>query len=341
MENTMLQSSKRPLQCEQDEQDLVSKKMRLSVPAQNEDVMKTAPTDVQMKTLITFEKFMRTKLFNKKLTKSDLEQFCLQKICEAIMHKTELGEVYQLVKKQDQLIESLRKDVQQLSKQNRDLEIVHKKLINEMKGPNSKQKPLVPLKITRSVGLQVKLAMNADPLKKRAPATPNRSSPITNTVSSSTTPVNSRQRNVQTNGTVVRQVTNSASPRKPVTPSATILSQALQPSNNRQSTTPTNKTRALIRPKTVETTKPSNPGVIDLTDEDDRAAKPLAGQPIKLDAKQIATATKIAPAKSILKPPNTQNRLIAANQHIKTNTVINKSKLRRFGYDLNNIRSEM
>lgn len=74
------------------------------------------------------------------------------------MHKSDLGTMCQQLRMQEQLIESMRKEIQQLTKQGRDLEIVNKKLINDLKQQNTSQKPLSPLKITRSVGLQVKFS---------------------------------------------------------------------------------------------------------------------------------------------------------------------------------------
>lgn len=108
------------------------------------------------KCLTTFAQFMSDRKLPK-LTRSDLEQFALQKICEAIIRKTNVGELNQKVKKYEAIIETLRKDVAQLAKQARDLEIVNRKLMNEIKSQTGTDKPLVPLKITRSVGLQVKL----------------------------------------------------------------------------------------------------------------------------------------------------------------------------------------
>lgn len=195
------QPGKRPLPFE--DQDVAAKKIRLSDLTPKDDSKKSV-CDGKIKTLTSFESYMRHKVFNKKLTKSDLEQFCLQKICEVIMHKTELGDLHQTVRKQEQIIETLRKDLQQLTKQARDLDIVNKKLINELKGQNGKQKPLVPLKITRSVGLQVKLTVSNEQTRKRAPNTPNRPN-VTN--STSTTPSNNRPRTVTPiNNNVVKQV---------------------------------------------------------------------------------------------------------------------------------------
>lgn len=197
-------STKRPLPPD-DEKSITTKKIRLSEsPVKDETTTKKTEGD-KLKVLTSFESFMRTKIFNKKLTKSDLEQFCIQKICEVIMHKTELGELSQLVKKQEQVHEQLRRDIQQLTKQARDLDIVNKKLMNELKSQNGKQKPLVPLKITRSVGLQVKLNVGADQTRKRTPSTPIRT-PIA-TISNNSTPANnSRQRTVPQTSNVVRQV---------------------------------------------------------------------------------------------------------------------------------------
>lgn len=188
----------------EDSQDgVATKKMRLS-ESPTKDGNKKLASDSKANTLTSFVSFMRSKIFKNQLSKSDLEQLCLQKICEVVMHKTELGDLLQTVRKQEQTIESLRKDMQQLTKQTKDLEIVNKKLMNELKGQNGKQKPLVPLKITRSVGLQVKLSLGNEQARKRGPNTPNRTTP--SGAASNTTPVNNRSRTIAQNNTVVRQV---------------------------------------------------------------------------------------------------------------------------------------
>lgn len=145
---------------------------------------------------------MQNKKLENKLTRSDLEQFCLQKICEAIMHKTDVGELHQTIKKQEQIIENLRKDLQQLTKQTRDLDIVNKKLMNELRAQNGPKKPLVPLKITRSVGLQVKLNTSTEASSRRkAPV------PTTPRTPTNNTPTTARPRTIApANTAVVRQV---------------------------------------------------------------------------------------------------------------------------------------
>lgn len=159
----------------------------------------------KVKTLINFEQFMKKRSLGEgKLTRSDLEQFCLQKICEAIMHKTEVGELHQTIKKQETIIENLRKDLAQLTKQTRDLDIVNRKLMNEMKAQHVNQKPLVPLKITRSVGLQVKLNLGTETVTRRKSYTTN----TPRTPNTPTTPNNviNRVRAAPPGSNVVRQV---------------------------------------------------------------------------------------------------------------------------------------
>ncbi|XP_056646747.1 uncharacterized protein LOC130451629 [Diorhabda sublineata] len=258
----------------------------------------------KIKTLITFEKFMKqSNLGEGKLTRSDLEQFCLQKICEVLIHKTDTGELHQRIKKQEQIIESLRKDVQELSKQTRDLDIVNKKLMTELQSHNNNQKPIVPLKITRSVGLQVKLTSFRELISRRRtlpymtilPRTP--STPV---------PPNAvnLQRNVQVNNSVIRQVvptTPSTAPSPLKTPTtAPILTQALQ-----------------IRP---------TPGVIDFIDEEYRTAKNVsqksilnknAGTPIKNVNKNGMAQNKASPKGTSAKG---QSKTVAVGQAKTTPT---------------------
>ncbi|KAJ8922216.1 hypothetical protein NQ315_004153 [Exocentrus adspersus] len=288
-----------------------NKKIRLTDRSKTEEKAFSCKNN-KVKTLLNFEKFMQNKKLENKLTRSDLEQFCLQKICEAIIHKTEVGELHQTIKKQEQIIENLRKDLQQLTKQARDLDIVNKKLMNELRSQNGLKKPLVPLKITRSVGLQVKLNVpetnNNTSNRRKGPAPTPPRTPNNN---------NSRARTITpTNASVVRQV--ATSPRK--TPTSTpLLSQALQ---SRQ-TTPVNAAakRPPIRPKPVETQKPANTSVIDLTDEDDKAAK---GSVKIITNKTIALSQgksiNIVPNKTVAnKTISNQGKTVAVGQIKSTN----------------------
>lgn len=93
----------------------------------------------------------------KKLTRANLEEFCIQKMCEVLVHKNEIGELRHQLQTQEQIMEFWKKESAAMTKQVRDLEIVNKKMLNELKLSKEKETPTVPVKITRSVGLQVKL----------------------------------------------------------------------------------------------------------------------------------------------------------------------------------------
>lgn len=87
------------------------------------------------------------------MTKADLEELALQKIVEAIVHKSEFAEMRELIEKQEKIINSHRMRITELSKQFRDLEMVHNRVIRDIEQKNSQF--IMPVKITRAVGLQV------------------------------------------------------------------------------------------------------------------------------------------------------------------------------------------
>lgn len=99
---------------------------------------------------------MKTKSL-KKLSRRHLEEFCIQKMCEVLIHKSEVGELRHQLQTQEQMMEFWKKETTAMAKQVKDLEIVNKKMLNELKIRQEKDTPPVPVKITRSVGLQVKL----------------------------------------------------------------------------------------------------------------------------------------------------------------------------------------
>lgn len=116
-------------------------------------------TSKKLVVLNCVSEYMQKKTLTK-LTRNDLEELCILKICEAICHKSELGELRHQLGVQEQMIEMWRKEATQLTKQARDLEIVNKRLLHEVRLKNERDKPLIPVKITRSVGLQVRSDSN-------------------------------------------------------------------------------------------------------------------------------------------------------------------------------------
>ncbi|XP_060519699.1 activating transcription factor 7-interacting protein 1 [Cylas formicarius] len=254
--------------------NLAPKKIKL-VDNETADVQ----TSDKVKTLSAFAKFMQCRRFASKLSRSDLEQFCIQKICECVMMKSSEGELHQTIKKQEKCIENLKRDMQQLLKQSKDLEIVNKKLMSELRNQNTLKKPLVPLKITRSVGLQVRMNPGNDAAnqRKRPLPSPQKQNPTVQAVG--TTVVN-RARSTPNASPVVKKVLATTPTKSPLstTPTTTasvasnpLLTKALQ--LNRRPVVSKRIATPNARPKVVEPNKPANPGVIDLTDEDDRTLK--------------------------------------------------------------------
>ncbi|XP_049819607.1 activating transcription factor 7-interacting protein 1 isoform X2 [Aethina tumida] len=233
--------------------DSSRKKIRLDESTSTESMK--SEFEETPKCLTTFAQFMSDRKLPK-LTRSDLEQFALQKICEAIIRKTNVGELNQKVKKYEAIIETLRKDVAQLAKQARDLEIVNRKLMNEIKSQTGTDKPLVPLKITRSVGLQVKLNY-PEGYRRRSTGS------ATGSPQKNPTPQTTR------GPKPAQQVFNRMNSTPKTSPN--LLAQALQPRRvvTNQTPTPPPKCNVTVR-KSSESPRSS---VIDLTDEDDRANK--------------------------------------------------------------------
>ncbi|XP_021929406.1 uncharacterized protein LOC110834501 isoform X3 [Zootermopsis nevadensis] len=98
--------------------------------------------------------FMRDLHVNliKKLSRNELEEFVVQKLCESVTDRCTLGDLRQKCQSLEQLVDQWRKKAQQLQKQNRDMDVVMKRCISDVRA--KKERP-IPVKITRSVGLQV------------------------------------------------------------------------------------------------------------------------------------------------------------------------------------------
>ncbi|KAI5637463.1 fibronectin-III type domain-containing protein [Phthorimaea operculella] len=88
------------------------------------------------------------------MTRDDLEEFCILKIVESIIDRSNLNEIRTKLKTMALNIEEYKKKAMMLTKQNRDLQVVLKSVQEEQKKSTGKQ-PITPLKITRSVGMQV------------------------------------------------------------------------------------------------------------------------------------------------------------------------------------------
>lgn len=150
----------------------------------NKDIVKMVPSEIpiplypppKLKNLSPEESislgFMKKfrKTFDK-MTKQDLEELVLQKVVEAIIHRSEFAEMRELIEKQEKLITSHRSKISELSKQFRDLEMVHNRVVKDIEQRNSQF--IMPVKITRAVGLQVYIPNKKSVLESTAPASGN------------------------------------------------------------------------------------------------------------------------------------------------------------------------
>lgn len=101
------------------------------------------------------ENFVKTAKKNlSDMTRNDLEEFCILKIVESIVDRSNLSEIKIKLKSLSQALEDQKKKALAIAKQNRDLQVVLKSVQEEQK-KNMPETCITPLKITRSVGLQV------------------------------------------------------------------------------------------------------------------------------------------------------------------------------------------
>nr|CAD7427816.1 unnamed protein product [Timema monikensis] len=90
-----------------------------------------------------------------KMTRDDLEEMVMQKMCELIAHRSELGQNRQKIQSLELLNDQLRRKSLQLQKQAKDLHTVTQRLVNELR--TRKDGKMTPVRLTRSVGLQVQV----------------------------------------------------------------------------------------------------------------------------------------------------------------------------------------
>ena len=132
-----------------------SNKRRPSAELSSEPETKRAKMDgdKDSEAIIDTRKF---KKLIKKMTRSDLEDMIESKMIELIKDRTEIGQLRKKVDSYEAKVEKWQARAQALSKQCTDLGTVMKKYITDVK--NTPRDRVTPVKITRSVGLQVMTA---------------------------------------------------------------------------------------------------------------------------------------------------------------------------------------
>lgn len=136
----------------------VTKKFQTYLPLGNKNKKEEKSKEkLPLKTL-SLSEFMKTKKNNNKMTMTDLEEFCIQKISEITAYKTQLKKsIRKKVKMQQQLIATMTQEIRQVKNQARELQFVNEKLLNDLKQQNPTQKPLKLLKMARSIKVQVNI----------------------------------------------------------------------------------------------------------------------------------------------------------------------------------------
>ncbi|GLG95564.1 Uncharacterized protein GBIM_02497 [Gryllus bimaculatus] len=88
------------------------------------------------------------------MSRNDLEELILQKMCEAVTQRSKCGELRELAQTLEEKLKTWQKKCVQLTKQVKDLNVVLKRYGSDLqsKGPGA-----IPVRITRSVGLQVQM----------------------------------------------------------------------------------------------------------------------------------------------------------------------------------------
>lgn len=172
------------------------------------------------------------------MTRDDLEEFCTLKLVESIIERSNLNDIKSKLKTMAIGIEEYKKKAMMLSKQNRDLQVVLKSIQEELKKKSGNA--ITPLKITRSVGMQVIM-----PDKNRRKGTGQNTGVSPNT---------NAQTNVINNNTIRPQKNSNQNQRlqKPATTLQTIPVPRLVPATN------TNVTNKPAQTTTTTTTTTNN-----------------------------------------------------------------------------------
>ncbi|XP_041986475.1 activating transcription factor 7-interacting protein 1 isoform X2 [Aricia agestis] len=280
-----------------------------------EEPMKKNETRTEiLKSVLTRPTFPRSPLlsstalksFKKNLgemTREELEDFCILTIAEAVFDRSNLGELKSQLKILSQNFEDHKVKAKNLAKQNRDLQVVLKSIQEEQK--KNSEAPITPLKITRSVGMQVlmtekvsrkrqvttQMLQNSTPTKQITPtSTPNKTqnkpAASPNVSNTKTPPRQPQQQNIP----VPRLVPAVSTGTKPTQNSSP------QP-NNMKSPGPVPNGVKTLAPKPEKRThtkmQQSNDVTVDLTDDE---------PPAKVITRNFNSSVRCVPPQSLLAP---------------------------------------
>lgn len=119
-----------------------------------------------------------------KMTRKDLEELVLIKMIDAFVSSSGIKELSNKFNQQEQLNKVLWSKITDLTKQIRDMEMVHTRVAKDLQTRN--QGVILPIKITRAVAMQVNLPMKKNLTKPSTPSSS--SSTASSTISTTSSP---------------------------------------------------------------------------------------------------------------------------------------------------------
>ncbi|XP_049862279.1 activating transcription factor 7-interacting protein 1 isoform X2 [Schistocerca gregaria] len=357
---TSAESAKRPVLDSSTEED--AKRVRL-----NEDynkVVKKIERTVVANGVVTgeignrrifLEKIRAKDLKN--LTVAELEEFFVEKICEALAYRHEVGLLRQKQQAVENQMELWRKKSLAMCKQVRDMELVMKRYQNDMK--TRKDRPVIPVKVTRSVGLQVHNTVQRQspqsPIASNVSTVPTTQSASVSTRGTTSSPQYSRtatstnsQANVPAAGTRVPPKPNSG--LKTLMPRQQSVSVNTNTSTTSPSSANSSRVQQMTRSKVASTAGNSPVGavnkssrqVIDLTDDGDRGRSAQPRTTAVMTSvntntvpanNSVGAATTMTPTSSIrLLPQPVTATAVAAGANILATGVTTNTNVPRLTY---------
>ncbi|XP_026327936.1 activating transcription factor 7-interacting protein 2 isoform X2 [Hyposmocoma kahamanoa] len=227
------------------------------------------------------------KTFKKNLaemTRDDLEEFCILKIVESVVERSNLNDTKSKLKTMALGIEEYKKKAMMLTKQNRDLQVVLKSIQEELKKKSGTA--ITPLKITRSVGMQV---IMPDKNRRKGMVQNTGASPNTNAQTNVNNNTNRPQRNSNQNQRLQKQASTVQSipvPRLVPATNTNVTNKPAQPSttNNAKAATslPNGAKNAPVTQKAAEKRAHSRVQsvTVDLTDDEPPAKQTPKNSPV-------------------------------------------------------------
>ncbi|EEB10441.1 ubiquitin-protein ligase BRE1, putative [Pediculus humanus corporis] len=269
----------------------------------------------------------------KNLTRNDLEELIVQKLCEVITERSVVGELRRRTQVLEEDQEKWKAKAQSLTKQIKEMEMIMRKYLNEVQKQTkagSDHQLIVPLRVTRSVGLQVSFLSNSNKVSSKGTNAAGAGTNLTDGGISEMSPNLINNNNNNNNN-------NSNSKNSRLTPQK--VQQKNKPGSSTQGfsaspsavTTPTqykkksNVSRSEIN-SSLQTLLQSqqnnnNSKIIDLTEDDDRQVPPF------VDASGLVKVVNY-PLRPQVPPNNNRYTYILPNSNI-TPTVVSAPQNRQ------------